>query len=92
MEYGMLRRATPEKRFNVIFIAAEVAITIVIGSAFFASIAKSFCETISGSWRRDPRVKEPAHASPLTDVSDRLQGEASSWRPATISPESRAGG
>ena len=40
MEYGMPSRATPEKRFNVIFIAAEVAITIVIGSAFLAPIAK----------------------------------------------------
>jgi hypothetical protein len=40
MEYGMLSRATPEKRFNVIFIAAKVAITIVIGSAFLAPIAK----------------------------------------------------
>lgn len=36
----MLSRATPEKRFNVIFIAAEVAITIMVGSAFFALIAK----------------------------------------------------
>jgi hypothetical protein len=40
MEYGMPRRARPEQRFDVIFIAAEVAITVVIGSAFFASIAK----------------------------------------------------
>jgi hypothetical protein len=40
MEYAMLSRATPETRFNVMFIAAEVAITIMIGSAFFASIAK----------------------------------------------------
>jgi hypothetical protein len=40
MEFAVLSKATPEERFTVMFIAAEVAITVVVGGAFFAGLAK----------------------------------------------------
>ena len=39
MEFAMFSKAS-ERRFTLIFIAAEVTITIVVGSTFFAALAR----------------------------------------------------
>jgi hypothetical protein len=39
MESVVFSKATPEKRFTTIFIATEIAVTIVVGSAVFAGLA-----------------------------------------------------
>ena len=40
MEFVMFSKATSERRFTLIFIAAEVTVTIVVGSTFFAALAR----------------------------------------------------